>query len=265
MLDAGSFSQGEHTIKIRVYAQNGAEGEAAITTFTIDNTPSATAASPGQPEGAFDITGTASFKERTSGGDGYVKIYIDDIYQGSSGWFDGENVSWSFSVIFGHMLDAGSFSQGEHTIKIRVYAQNGAEGEPAIATFEITDLEKDKNKGDCNCSASKSCPLEGNPINIATGNQFKKETDLALGGLGLPLIYTRFYNSQHDEQGVLGYGWTGSFSEHLELTGGKIILHQADAAANHFHDDGQGIYISEADKVRIITTDGRARWKETQF
>ena len=76
---------------------------------------------------------------------------------------------------------------------------------------------------------------------------------MSLGGPGLSLAYTRFYNSQHEKQGALGYGWTGSFSEQLELSGGKIILHQADAAAIHFHDDGQGEYVSEADMVRIIT------------
>ncbi|MBW1901200.1 MAG: hypothetical protein JRJ20_06140, partial [Deltaproteobacteria bacterium] len=107
-----------------------------------------------------------------------------------------------------------------------------------------------KNQGGCiDC---ETCPMGGNPINFSTGNKYQKEADLALEGPGLPMAYIRYYNSQSDLNGPLGYGWTGSFSETLTFETGKIMLAQANGAEIHFVDDGQGAYISEADRVRVI-------------
>ena len=57
MLDGGSLAQGTHTIHVLARAANGASSW-AHETFTIDNTPTVSVNSPGQVEGAFDLTGS---------------------------------------------------------------------------------------------------------------------------------------------------------------------------------------------------------------
>ena len=76
MLDAGSWGQGTHNIYILARASNGATSW-GYGTFFIDNTPVVVVNSPSHVEGAFDITGTIQFKERVSGYEGSIEIYID--------------------------------------------------------------------------------------------------------------------------------------------------------------------------------------------
>ncbi len=63
--------------------------------------------------------------------------------------------------------------------------------------------------------------LAGDPVSCATGNEVETETDLTAGGRGLGLDLVRTYNSQlaaHEASpGPFGYGWTGSYSAHMEV------------------------------------------------
>lgn len=72
----------------------------------------------------------------------------------------------------------------------------------------------------------------GDPVNCATGNFTEAQTDFAVGGRGVGLELVRAYNSQAAAEGVhgiFGYGWTSSFSDHLEVEGAskKATLYQA--------------------------------------
>jgi RHS repeat-associated protein len=66
----------------------------------------------------------------------------------------------------------------------------------------------------------KNCLL-GGPVNCASGNQVVTQTDLSAGGRGPALELTRTYNSllavKQNTTGPFGFGWTGSYSAHLEL------------------------------------------------
>jgi RHS repeat-associated protein len=81
-----------------------------------------------------------------------------------------------------------------------------------------------------------SCFL-GKPVNCATGNQVESQTDLAVGGRGPELKLTRTYNSQmaatQKSHGPFGYGWTSSYSAHIELTdeSKQAIVYQEDGSA----------------------------------
>jgi YD repeat-containing protein len=122
-----------------------------------------------------------------------------------------------------------------------------------VMELEIADavaLVPEKNFGPC--VSCPDCPSAGNPINFATGNKYETEIDLDLSGPGLPLRFVRYYNSQREQDGFFGYGWTGSFSEALAVETGKIILREADGREVHFPDDGAGTFVSEADRVRTI-------------
>ncbi len=123
-------------------------------------------------------------------------------------------------------------------------------------------LVPEKNLGSGG-EGGETTPMTCQPVNFATGNKYKKETDLHLPGPGLPLTYSRHYNSQSNENGVPGYGWTGSFSETVRQADGKMILRQADGADVHFTDDGQGKYVAETGRDRVIEAVSGG-WKLTE-
>ncbi|HTD10160.1 MAG TPA: DUF6531 domain-containing protein [Solirubrobacteraceae bacterium] len=85
-------------------------------------------------------------------------------------------------------------------------------------------LEKESERfgvGSANEPGRPPC-VGADPVNCATGNQVETQTDLKVGGRGLGLSLTRSYNSlrapKQKEPGSFGYGWTGSYSAHLELS-----------------------------------------------
>jgi len=118
-----------------------------------------------------------------------------------------------------------------------------------------SDLVAEKNFGLCTSCAD--CPSAGNPINFATGNKYEAETDFSLHGPGLPMRFTRYYNSQSEIDGIAGYGWTTSFSEHTAPENGMIILYEADGTAVYFKDTGDGIvFISETGAARTLRVIG---------
>lgn len=73
-------------------------------------------------------------------------------------------------------------------------------------------------------------PGAGNPVNVATGNKYQRETDMpALPGvLGLELV--RHYNSFDTRQGPWGTGWTLSYDTRLYRVGDSIQIVQADGS-----------------------------------
>jgi RHS repeat-associated protein len=93
----------------------------------------------------------------------------------------------------------------------------------------------------------QSC-CSGKPVDSATGNQFEVQTDLAVGGRGLGLQAVRTYNSQSaaaaTTAGAYGYGWTGSYSDHLVVnsTYRTATVHHANGSTVVFSDYGAGDY-----------------------
>jgi RHS repeat-associated protein len=66
----------------------------------------------------------------------------------------------------------------------------------------------------------QSDPTCKDPVSCATGTLLESQSDLAVGGRGVGLDLTRSYSSQvaaAGVQSVFGYGWSGSFSDHLVL------------------------------------------------
>jgi len=64
--------------------------------------------------------------------------------------------------------------------------------------------------------ASSQPYISGHGINFGTGNKYHAETDVRLDG-PIPLTFTRTYNSQSEETGILGHGWSASSAERLIL------------------------------------------------
>jgi RHS repeat-associated protein len=90
----------------------------------------------------------------------------------------------------------------------------------------------------------KSCKA-GDPVDCASGNEVESQTDLTVGGRGPGLQLARTYNSQlaasQSEPGSFGYGWSGSYSAHLELLdeGEEAVVHQDNGSTTAFARSGE--------------------------
>ncbi len=110
--------------------------------------------------------------------------------------------------------------------------------------------EQSTQWGGRNPSADGPPPPEcDDPVGCATGNFSEKQTDLAVGGRGVGLVWTRYYNSQAaatgNTKGMFGYGWSSSFSDHLVLEKAstekpiaQAVLYQADGSTVPFTESG---------------------------
>lgn len=104
-----------------------------------------------------------------------------------------------------------------------------------------------------NAVASTQSYIGDHQINFGTGNKYLTATDVKLASPGMDLTFTRTYNSQSDELGPLGYGWTGNFSEKLTIEASDILLTQPGGRVVRFVDNGAGQWINENGKERVIT------------
>jgi RHS repeat-associated protein len=87
-------------------------------------------------------------------------------------------------------------------------------------------------------SSTSHCE-KGDPVNCFTGNESESQTDLSVGGRGVPLVLDRTYNSQAAAAGVkgsFGYGWSASFSDSLEINAGAgtVTVRQANGSTLAF-------------------------------
>ena len=121
-----------------------------------------------------------------------------------------------------------------------------------VYIYDWKPAEKDSESlGATNPSEPNNKPcLLGYPVNCATGNQVESQTDLATGGRGPALELTRTYNShlaaQQTEPGPFGYGWTSSYSAHLELNAENL-------EATVYQDNGSTATFSRADEGEAWT------------
>ena len=81
---------------------------------------------------------------------------------------------------------------------------------------------------------------QGDPIDTANGNLTESQADVSLNGRGPALKIARSYNSQlaasQATSGPFGYGWTGTYSAHLEISSESetATVHQDDGSSAVF-------------------------------
>jgi len=105
------------------------------------------------------------------------------------------------------------------------------------------ELYGPENPGEPNFAHS----CAGKPVNCATGNETLSQTDLSVGGLGVPLGFTRTYNAQaavaQSSPGLLGYGWSSSFNDHLSISSTEgittVTVVQANGSTVTFKGNGK--------------------------
>ncbi|MFH0783494.1 MAG: RHS repeat-associated core domain-containing protein [Pseudomonadota bacterium] len=98
--------------------------------------------------------------------------------------------------------------------------------------------------------------ISAHQINFGTGNKYLSATDIRLSGPGIPLSFTRTYNSQSSETSAIGYGWTAPLTERLIVEPTVINLVQEGGRYVPFKNDGSGNWINETGNVRTITANG---------
>ena len=95
---------------------------------------------------------------------------------------------------------------------------------------------------------------QSDPINLSTGNLWRTETDLTVQARGLPIVWSRTYNSRSSHDGALGYGWTFSYGEALEpQADGSVVYREADGTEHHFTPDGSGGFTPPPGKYLTLT------------
>ena len=87
----------------------------------------------------------------------------------------------------------------------------------------------------------------GDPVDCATGNFTEQQTDFMVPVRGIPLEVTRSYNAigaaDATEPGIFGYGWTGAFTDHLEVHAEAVELVSASGGRVVFDEVG-GQYVA---------------------
>lgn len=112
-------------------------------------------------------------------------------------------------------------------------------------TVSIRNPFSDKDLG---CSENNV----GNPCNPATGNKYERAEDY----FSPTLSFVRHYNSKLEFDAGLGFGWTSSAHQALELyKDGRIWARQADGSATPFVRAADGSWKADADGKLTLTQD----------
>lgn len=91
-------------------------------------------------------------------------------------------------------------------------------------------IEEDKNFGGMQDTNTGF----GDPINVVTGNVFRRDTDLPSGQTPLALEFVRHYNSRSNSSRSLGYGWRHTYDRYLTFSSDNIVAWREDGRAVYF-------------------------------
>jgi RHS repeat-associated protein len=118
-------------------------------------------------------------------------------------------------------------------------------GEKPAAEKELEEQELEGlGLGNAGEQERGSCH-EGKSVNCATGDETQTQTDLSVDGRGPALQLALTYNSQlarkQTSAGPFGFGWTGSYSAHLELKneGQQATVYQDNGSTVNFTRSGE--------------------------
>ncbi len=97
----------------------------------------------------------------------------------------------------------------------------------------------------------------GDPINVANGNMYRDETDIVYPNLGVPLTFSRHYDSLSKDDFGMGVGWMYTFGDviYTEVDQGQTNRVWLDSSGRRhvFKPNGSGGYIVPADLQGELT------------
>jgi RHS repeat-associated protein len=138
---------------------------------------------------------------------------------------------------------------------------------PKIPICRINDGKPVPAKQTRGCCASQGATSVGDPIDVATGNMFQRETDYRGNGFS-PLQFERQYNSSGDGDGSLGANWRHTYSRSIERisitpTAAIAHAHRPDGRIITF-DNATGSWASQPDiAARLTRTSSPLGWTYT--
>ncbi len=121
----------------------------------------------------------------------------------------------------------------------------GSYGGPGRA--EIRSL----SEKDTTCSLAQT-------VSCATGDFWHTVTDLAIPGRGIPLNFTRTYNSViANQNGPLGYGWTDNYNMFLtQDISGNVGMNEEGGTTVSFSQTAPGVYQAPSRVLATLTSNG---------
>lgn len=92
------------------------------------------------------------------------------------------------------------------------------------------------------------------PVNTATGNFTHAETDLSIAARGIPLLFSRYYNSRDSYSGPLGPGWSHTYDITLTQNSSIVTIKWADGRVDRYSDRGNNTFMSIYEGVHDTLT-----------
>ncbi len=154
----------------------------------------------------------------------------NDVPPGTYNWFQ---VTFPANGTYLQMSDGGrlvytpntGFTFGFDSMTYRHcsdWQQTNCGNTANILFVVIRSQDNTQNLGSCKSDKIKNLPVPlpfnvGQPVNVTTGNMWLEQSDYELPGLGEAIQINRFYNTQLQETGLFGLGWTTKYEERLTL------------------------------------------------
>jgi RHS repeat-associated protein len=93
------------------------------------------------------------------------------------------------------------------------------------------------------------------PVDSATGNFVREETDTSLPGSGVSFALDRSYNSLDLTKGELGQGWTYSYAASLQVQGnGDVVVRGGDGQQVYYTEQTDGSFVGEDGALATLTS-----------
>jgi|GEM_PF-1537671 len=162
----------------------------------------------------------------------------------SSTYFGGSGTDSANGIAVNNLGDTyvgGTTSSANFPTTPGAYRTTGNPGDSAFIA-KLTDNTPKVNEcyGGGNPVIATTQPFGcGDPVNTATGNFWTSSTNIAIAGRGVPLNFTRTYNSlAANQNGPLGYGWTHSYNMYIDRDAlGNYRVHQENGSVAPFRPD----------------------------
>ena len=95
------------------------------------------------------------------------------------------------------------------------------------------------------------------PVNTSTGNYMYSMKDFEIPGKGFPFSFTRYFNSQDNTDGPLGFGWGHTYTTALTVNAdSSVTLRNGDGKQETWTSNGSGSYTAPNGVFDILTQNG---------
>lgn len=132
------------------------------------------------------------------------------------------------------------------TIKLEIKGNNGPTRITEVATDELQ----------AKIALDKTVAHTPDPVNTISGNFYHSNTDISILGKGIPLEFTRYYNSMGSTSGPLGYHWTDNYSFSLTADSDGSITLRYPAGNTAFFPLSNGVFQSPPGDNNTLVKNG---------